>query len=104
MSKRLAFLEKLVSDGKADSFGRYCYALELKGVGRIDDALAAFEALRDADPRYVPMYLMCGTMLLDAGRAADAGAWLSQGIDVASAAGDSKALGELKDALARCEP
>lgn len=104
MSKRLAYLEKLVADGKADSFGRYCYALELKGLGRIEDALGAFQALRDADPRYVPMYLMCGAMLLDAGRSADARAWLSQGLDAAAAAGDSKALGELKDALARCEP
>ena len=102
MSKRLAFLEKLVAEGKADSFGRYCYALELKGVGRVDDALAAFDALRAADPAYVPMYLMCGTMLLDASRPEEARGWLDQGIERAAAAGDTKALGELKDALSRC--
>ncbi|NUP14359.1 MAG: tetratricopeptide repeat protein [Polyangiaceae bacterium] len=104
MSKRLAFLEKLVADGKADSFGHYCYALELKNVGRVDDALAAFDTLRGKDERYVPMYLMCGSMLLDASRPAEARVWLEQGVQIASSAGDAKALGEIRDALSRCEP
>jgi len=102
MSKRLAFLEKLVAEGKADSFGHYAYALELKGLGRVDDALAAFDALRSKDASYVPMYLMCGTMLLDAARNDEARSWLQQGQTVATSAGDSKALGEINDALARC--
>ena len=102
MSKRLLYLEKLVAEGKADSFARYCYALELKGLDRIDDALAAFDGLREADPAYVPMYLMCGTMLLDAERFEAARGWLEQGLRVASAAGDMKAQSEIKDALARC--
>ncbi len=102
MSKRLAYLETLIAKGQADSFARYAYALELKGAGRLDDALAAFEALREHDAAYVPMYLMCGQMLIDAGRAGAAVGWIEQGIAKATAAGDSKAIGELKDALARC--
>ena len=102
MSKRLLFLEKMVADGKADSFGHYCLALEYKGLGRVDDAIAAFEQLREKDDAYVPMYLMCGTMLLDASRAGEAKTWLLSGKDVASRAGDTKALGEISDALARC--
>lgn len=100
--KRLAYLEKLVADGKADSFGRYCYALELKGRDRVDDALKAFEALREADAGYLAMYLMCGTMLLDAGKTEDARGWLQTGLDMAMSRGDSKTAGELKDALGRC--
>lgn len=100
--KRLAYLEKLVADGKADSFGRYCYAMELKGRARVDEALAAFEALREADASYLAMYLMCGTMLLDAGRSDEARTWLQNGLDLATSRGDSKTAGELKDALARC--
>lgn len=102
MSKRLLFLEKMVADGKADSFGHYCLALEYKGLGRVDDAVTAFENLRAKDAAYVPMYLMCGTMLLDASRTDEARNWLSWGKDAASRAGDSKALGEIQDALARC--
>ncbi len=101
MSKRLLFLEDLVEKGKADSFARYALALEYKSLGRIDDALAAFGALKAADPKYVPQYLMCGTMLLDAGRNEDARTWLQEGLMVARAAGDTKAAGEISDALAR---
>ena len=75
--------------------------LELKSLGRIDEAVAAFEALRAKDAAYVPMYLMCGVMLLDAGRPDQARDWLVQGEQNASAAGDVKALGEIRDALAR---
>jgi predicted Zn-dependent protease len=100
-SKRLLFLEDLVAKGKADSFARYALALEYKGADRIDDALRAFEALRAADPAYVPQYLMCGTMLIDAGRGEDAKRWLDEGLLVARKAGDTKAAGEIGDALAR---
>ena len=100
MSKRLAYLESVVAAGTADSFARYALALEYKSLGRIDDAVAAFDALREKDPAYVPMYLMCGTMLAEAGRAADARTWLEQGLDRARAAGDAKATGEIGDALA----
>ena len=101
MSKRLAMLEKLAQSGNADSFARYALALEYKGLGRVDDSLATFEALRAADEAYVPMYLMCGSMLLEAGRPDQATTWLERGIVVATRAGDAKALGELGDALAR---
>ncbi len=100
MSKRLLYLEKVTSDGSADSFAWYCLALEYKGLARIDDALATFTKLREKDPDYVPMYLMCGTMLMDA-QHADARAWLASGEKVASAKGDSKALGEIREALAK---
>ncbi len=101
MSKRLLFLEKMLADGKADSFGHYCLALEYKGLSRVDDAVATFQALRAKDAAYVPMYLMCGTMLIDAQRPDEAREWLLAGKEAAGRAGDSKALGEIGDALAR---
>jgi tetratricopeptide (TPR) repeat protein len=101
MNKRLMMLEQLVSEGKADSFGRYALALEYKKEGRVDDALGAFQSLRDADADYLPQYLMAGQMLLDAGRAEHARDWLSAGIELARKKGDGKALGELEDALSK---
>jgi hypothetical protein len=100
MSKRLAMLEQLVAKGAADSFARYALALEYSGLGRVDDALGAFAALREADAGYVPMYLMCGTMLAKAGRGAEAREWLTEGTAVARAKGDDHALGEIEGALA----
>jgi tetratricopeptide (TPR) repeat protein len=101
MNKRLAMLEKLTASGTADSFAWYALALEYKSAGRADDALRTFETLRSKDPEYVPMYLMAGQLLLDAGQPAEARPWLEQGIELAERKGDGKALGELREALGR---
>jgi hypothetical protein len=98
MSKRLLFLEKLLADGKADAFAIYALALEYKGLERVDEALATFETLRARDPGYVPMYLMCGTMLT-ATQPDKAREWLTAGVTVARDKGDTKALSEIQDAL-----
>jgi predicted Zn-dependent protease len=100
VSKRLIMLEKLTSEGSKDPFHWYALALEYAGQGRIEDALATFKGLRDIDPVYVPMYLMCGTMLAKAGRPFEAEAWLAEGIDAARRKGDQHALSELEEALA----
>ena len=102
--KRLAMLEKMVESGQADSFARYALALEYKSLGRLDDSLAAFTALRQADPDYVPMYLICGTMLTGAGRNAEGREWLEAGTGKAQAKGDTHALSELMDALGALVP
>lgn len=101
MSKRLVYLEKVTSEGNADSFAWYALALEYSGLDRVDDALAAFQSLRQKDASYVPMYLMCGTVLTKHGRVDEAREWLEAGVLSATAKGDTKALGEIHDALAK---
>lgn len=101
--KRLALLEQMTASGQADSFAWYGLANEYKSAARIDDALRTFETLRSNDPDYVPMYLICGQMLVEAGRADDGRAWLEAGLKVASERGNSHALSELQDALASLE-
>jgi tetratricopeptide (TPR) repeat protein len=100
MNKRLAFLEQHTASGTADSFAFYGLGMEYRKEGRIDDALATFAKLKAKDADYVPMYLMAGQMLIDAGRSAEARTWLETGIEVAQRKGDSHALGELQSALA----
>jgi tetratricopeptide (TPR) repeat protein len=99
-NKRLEFLVKMTSSDQADSFTWYALALEYKGLGKIEDALATFQRLRQRDEDYVPMYLMCGTMLIEAGRRADAKEWLRAGLSAAQKKGDAHALGEIEGALA----
>ena len=98
--KRLEMLLKMTSREGADSFAWYALALEYKGLGRIDDALSSFEKLRAKDETYVPMYLMCGTMLIEANRRAEAKEWLLAGLAVAKKKGDLHAAGEIETALA----
>ena len=103
MNKRLAMLEKVIATAAADSFAFYCLAMEYRKEGRVDDALAAFGTLRTRDANYLPMYLMAGQMLREAGRLPDAASWLTQGIELATQKNDSMALGELESELATVE-
>jgi predicted Zn-dependent protease len=98
VSKRLAYLEKITSEGSTDPFAWYGLALEYKTLGRVDDALRTFTSLRSQTPDYVPMFLMCGQMLADVGRA-EAREWLEAGVKAATAKRDTHALGELEAAL-----
>jgi len=102
--KRLAMLEKLTQSGAADSFAWYGLALEYSSAGRIDEALRAFRTLRERDESYVPMYLICGTMLVRAGRDGEGREWLEAGITMARKSGNSHALRELEEALGQIPP
>jgi tetratricopeptide (TPR) repeat protein len=99
-SKRLVILEKMTADGSKDPFAWYGLAMEYSSLGRVEDALKTFLYLRDLDPSYVAMYLMCGTMLVNAGRPDEGRQWFTQGISEARAKGDNHALSELQTALA----
>jgi tetratricopeptide (TPR) repeat protein len=99
MSKRLEAIKKMLAGGNRDPFTRYAFALELKGLGRNEESLAAFEELRVADPSYVPQYLMAGGVAEALGKKDDARAWYEQGIEKARAKGDGHALSELEQAL-----
>lgn len=100
VNKRLAFLEQTTRAGSADSFAWYALALEYRKEQRFDDAVAAFTSLRTKDPGYLPLYLMAGQTLVEAGRVGDAGDWLRAGIELARERGDGKTLSELESALA----
>ena len=103
MNKRLAMLEKLTASGPVDSFAFYGLAMEYRKEGRVDDALRAFDDLRRQDAQYLPMYLMAGQTLREAGRNAEAVVWLEQGIAIATAKHDTKTLGELETELASAQ-
>jgi predicted Zn-dependent protease len=102
-SKRLEFLVKQTAPGGSESenpFAWYGLAMEYRALSRFEEALWAFETLRARTPDYVPMYLMCGQMLEQMGRIADAKTWLALGLEAARKKGDSHAAGELEGALA----
>lgn len=98
-NKRLAFLEALLSSGKADSFARYALALEYEKGQRVDEAIATFDGLRAADPEYLPMYYMAGRLLSTAGQRSRAIEWLEAGAALAERKGDGKAHGEIEGLL-----
>lgn len=99
MPTRLEALELMVSRQPNDPFPYYCLAQEYRSVGRTDDAVTAFERLRERFPEYVPQYLMAAQVLESLRRIEDARRWLTDGIAAARARRDSHALGELEAML-----
>ncbi len=101
--KRLETLRRLTASPQADSFAFYALALEYRSAGLHHEALGAFRTLRERDPEYLPMYLMCGTMLAAQNETAAAREWLEAGIGIAIRQQNSHASSELKATLATLE-
>ncbi len=99
MNARLQRLEQLIAKGSKDPFVRYARALELRGMGQLEDALGALEEVRALHPDYVPTFLMAGQIAAELERTEDARVWLQQGVAVAKAARDEHARSELQTAL-----
>ena len=100
MSARLAMFDKLIAKGTNDPFVYYGRAMELRGLGRGEEALDAFARMREAFPSYVPQYLMAGQLAAEVGQYALAREVMAQGLVQAEQAGDSHAHSELTSALA----
>ncbi len=102
MSQRIEMLQRLTASAGADPFAWYALAMEYRKLGRTEEALGAFETLRERHAEYLPQYLMAGQVLVAAGRLGDARAWLSAGVALAERQGDGKALAELRAVLDDC--
>lgn len=102
-SKRLTLFDDLIAKGSADPFVHYARAMELRSLGRLEDALAAFEGVASRFSGYVPTYLMAAQVCGELSRDTDAVAWCDRGILAADAAGDAHALGELRAFRAEVE-
>ena len=101
--ERLAMLEELLARGSEDPFHHYARAMELRSLGRLEEALGAFGEVRDRFPRYVPTYLMAAQLAAELDDREAARDWARQGVVEARTAGETKARSELEDLLATLE-
>ena len=101
MSTRLDTIDAMISKGSRDPFVFYARALELKSLGRNDDALDAFRACERDFASYVPTYLMAAQLCVELAKLDDARGFLERGISVARVAGDAHALSEMEALLPR---
>ncbi len=99
MTKRLETLEFLLAKGSADPFHHYAYAMELRSLGRNDEAIAAFDAVIDRYAEYVPSYLMAAQLASEMGKKPEARAYCTRGIEVTARAKDGHSLSELQSFL-----
>jgi hypothetical protein len=99
MSRREKIEEMLAAD-PADQFLRYSLAMELDKEGEHERSLAEFGRLMaDAAP-YVPAFFMAAQQLARLQRVDKARSALRRGIELARAAGDAHAAGEMSEFLA----
>ena len=99
MSKRLEMLDLMRSKKPDDPFVWYARAMELRSLGRLEDALSAFAEVEAKFPTYVPTYLMAAQVASELGRASDAKSVAERGVAQARAGGDGHALSELTSFL-----
>jgi hypothetical protein len=94
-SKRLEVIETMIAKGTKDPFHHYARGMELRSLGRTEDALAALDDVAKAFPDYVPTYLMAAQVAQELGKVDVAASFADRGIDRARAAHDDHALSEL---------
>ena len=99
MSKRLEMIEGVLAKGSRDPNHWYMRAMELRALGRLEEAREAYGAVRAEFPDYVPTYLMAVQVCAELGRADEAREWGEQGLDLARATGETKAQSEIQEAL-----
>ncbi|MGD9722420.1 MAG: hypothetical protein AB7O59_13025 [Pirellulales bacterium] len=93
-------IETLLADDPAVEFLRYSLAMELDKEGRHDRSLAEFARLMESRSPYVPAFFMAAQQLARLSRIDEARAALRDGIEVARAAGNAHAAGEMSEFLA----
>jgi len=97
--QRLAAFQKFVAARPDDPFTRYSLAMQLRSMGRDEEAVAEFRELGRRTPDYVPTWLMLGQSLETLGRDGEAASAYQDGIAAASRQANHHARSELEDAL-----
>jgi hypothetical protein len=100
---RIAAFRSFIERSPRDPFPRYGLAMELKGQGKLAEAVEAFTELVTGFPAYVPAYLMAGKLEESMGRRDSAADLFRRGIAAAQTKGDLHAKKELEGALADLE-
>jgi len=96
---RREMLESFLAQKPDDAFARYGLALECVKLEDTPAADSHFKLLISAHPGYVAGYFQYGQFLAHVGREEEARKVLSDGIVVASQAGDMHARDEMQAAL-----
>ncbi len=100
---RIEALLAFLSDDPDDPFTRFALATEYRKAGRLGEAIATFEELRDRDPSYVGTYFHLGKAYAASGRKDRAAATYRDGIVEAARQRDGHARSELQAALLELE-
>jgi len=97
--KRLEAFRQFVAKRPADPFARYSLAMQLRSMGRADEAASELREVAQRSPEYVPAYIILGQVLEGLGDGAEAARVYEAGVAAATRAGNEHARSELSRAL-----
>jgi Tfp pilus assembly protein PilF len=96
---RITWIKQQLLTSPQDSFLLHALALEYIKLGQDEEARTYFENLLSHDPAYVGSYYHLGKTLERLGQETEAAAVYEKGMEMARAAGEARALGELRSAF-----
>jgi tetratricopeptide (TPR) repeat protein len=96
---RLEMLQETLQTTPDNPFVRYGLAMELEGLGRVEDAWEHFRVLLAEHPDYSATYLQAGRLLAGEGRREEAKQVLTKGLEVTARQGNQHAHGEIQATL-----
>ena len=96
---RLDQLLNFLSEDPNNSFIRFALAKEYEGMGKKEEALAAYQSLRADDPSYVGLYYHLAKLLETEEKIEQAITIYKEGMTQAKSQGDQHAHGEMATAL-----
>ena len=102
-SARLHQIKSMLEDKPNDSFLMFALARELEGLEQWQDAIGAYERLKEVDPDYVGFYYHLAALYAELGESEKARDTYEKGIETAEKLKDFHALGELKNAFVNFE-
>lgn len=98
-SNRLQIIEEMLREDPGDSFLQYAASLEYEKIGNYDKAIALLDDLVHRDPDYLGAYYQLGQMLEVKGFTDRAVEIYRAGIEKSTQQKNTKATGELSEAL-----
>lgn len=99
MTSRIEKLEAMLEADPQDTMARYMLALELEKSGDHERCMTLLTDLMQADPPYVPAFVMGGQYLAAQGETSAAAKVFESGIASAKTQGNEHAAGEMMQFL-----
>ncbi len=96
---RIEALKQFLEAAPQDCFVRYGLAQEYVKLGRLDEAIAAFDEILGLNPDYQAAYYHLGKAYESAGRSDEAREAYRKGVEASFRTGDLHARSELEAAL-----
>ena len=96
---RLELLQEMTTQNPQNEFTRYGLAQEYANSGRLEEAIAEFNRLLEANPDYAAAYFHGGRALESLSRLEDARQMYQRGIEVCERTGNQHTGSEMQAAL-----